>query len=530
MMKTNPLSGIAMIGAELRKDFDLVENSLCQVHIEDQLLIDSRDRAEAFRRAESVRILYGDEVDVMVALDDFVHRTIAAKKGIPYTARVNVIPFRRKQKPLPKTLDAITVGRGQDWTEVDGLLGEMKDYILATSRLPNPPLAAAASFSILSAACGRRLYTPTGACLSLYVACLGDTGIGKDRPLKAIQQILHAAGLGRLHQTASAFTISGLEQILIDSPVCVATVDEMAVNFLARMTNKRASVNESQMKTFFLSLFGQGIDDGPYQLMKRSRVAMTKGVDIPTEIPSPSLSLFGASTPEAFYENLTGGNIADGFMNRFLIAPADPRPEKSNDTETSVPVPADMVDWLKQIAATGNGARIVFVNGNATRINPRRIGWSDYAKERHKELEGQIQSVMDAKQPGYELLARVPDYALRLASLFAISRLGPNDATIEWPDIDHGAAWALESAHAMIEGAANSMSRSEHEAKVNVVKGIIRKASRISRNELVRATQQIHPRERDAIVQQLTEGEMIGVEKVEASGRGRKPTVYFWCG
>ena len=137
---------------------------------------------------------------------------------------------------------------------------------------------------------------------------------------------------------------------------------------------------------------------------------------------------------------------------------------------------------------------------------------------------------MDAKQPGYELLARVPDYALRLASLFAISRLGPNDVIVEWPDIDDGAAWAIESADAMIEGAANSMTRSEHEAKVNVVKGIIRKASRISQNELVRATQQIHPRERDAIVQQLTEGGVIKVEKVEAAGRGRKPTVYFWCG
>ena len=67
-MRANPLSGIAMIGADLRKDFDAVEDSLHQVFdSEDRALIDSRDRAVAFRRAESVRILGGDDVDVMVA-------------------------------------------------------------------------------------------------------------------------------------------------------------------------------------------------------------------------------------------------------------------------------------------------------------------------------------------------------------------------------------------------------------------------------------------------------------------------------
>ena len=106
MMRSNPLSGVAMIGDDLRENFNQVQDSLQQVLPEDRALIGDRERAEAFKRAESVRILGGADADVMVAVDDFIHRTIAEKRGVPYTPR-NVIPFRRKQKPA---LIALAVG------------------------------------------------------------------------------------------------------------------------------------------------------------------------------------------------------------------------------------------------------------------------------------------------------------------------------------------------------------------------------------------------------------------------------------
>jgi hypothetical protein len=209
MMKSNPLSGIAMIGADLRRDYDLVQDALCAVSLDDQTLIDDRDRAEAFKRAESVRNLGGDENDILTCLYDFVRRTVAAKKGVPYTQRTSVIPFRRKQKPLPKTLEAIDVGRGYDWTDVDGLLGEIWDWITKTASFPNKPLATMAAYATLSAPCGGRLYSPTGLGLNLYLAMLAPSGAGKNAPLTAIGKILHAAGLTEMHQTAKAFTISG---------------------------------------------------------------------------------------------------------------------------------------------------------------------------------------------------------------------------------------------------------------------------------------------------------------------------------
>ena len=89
----------------------------------------------------------------------------------------------------------IDFAEGVDWTRPAGVLGEIVEWILATSRRPNRPLAVASATAIVSTVCGRHLYGPTGSALNVYIACLGDSGIGKGRPLAAISEVLKAAGL-----------------------------------------------------------------------------------------------------------------------------------------------------------------------------------------------------------------------------------------------------------------------------------------------------------------------------------------------
>jgi hypothetical protein len=98
-------------------------------------------------------------------------------------------PAKASRKPAkPTSLDDVSLGKGFDWTETDGLLGDMTDWIKATSYRPNPPLATAAAVAILSTVCGRRLFTPTGLSLAVYINCLAKTGVGKQAPLDAIPQ------------------------------------------------------------------------------------------------------------------------------------------------------------------------------------------------------------------------------------------------------------------------------------------------------------------------------------------------------
>ena len=214
---------------------------------------------------------------------------------------------------------------------------------MATARRPNRPLAVAASVAVLSTLCGRHLYGPTGTALNLYIVCLAETSVGKDRPFKAVYELLEACGYGRLHQTAKIFSVTGFEQLVAETPACAAAVDEIATNLLARISNKKASSHEATIKGVLQELWSRSIGDGPFKTTRRAVMPGRPGApSLRLAISSPSLTLFGASTPQAFYSALTSGNVEDGFMNRFLIAPAAPRAAKVGGER--MPVPSAIVE------------------------------------------------------------------------------------------------------------------------------------------------------------------------------------------
>ena len=122
---------------------------------------------------------------------------------------IDVVPSAAEPCEAARPLGGITVGRGIDWTDVDGVLGEMRDWILATSPYPNRRMAVMAAFATLSGTTARHLYTPTGLGLGLVMAMLARTTVGKDAPLSAVAKILYAAGLGHMAQPAKSFTVSG---------------------------------------------------------------------------------------------------------------------------------------------------------------------------------------------------------------------------------------------------------------------------------------------------------------------------------
>jgi hypothetical protein len=518
-----PLNYIAAIGLpeHVSRDFDLLQDALRLIHLHDQPLFDEHDRAEAMRRAQRMRLLGGTDDDVDWAMQCFVREVVEARKGEPWR-RPSYSPqpkpmtrqvLAKARKKLPRALDGVTIGWADDWCEVDGLLGDMTDWILATAPRPNLPLAVAAAHSVMSAVCGRRLYTPTGAPLNSYIVALGDTGVGKDWAREAIGQLLHAAGLGHLHDTADAFTISGLEQIVVDNPVVVAEADEIATNLLARMLGEKSNTNETAMKGFFLKLFGHGISHAPFKLTKRARQGV-KNFEPVLEVNAPAFSLFGCNTTDGFYETLQAGNISDGFMNRFLIAEADAK--QRNPQRRDATVPDSIVDALKAIGSSCQAA----LEGNLLLggIEPRKLDWTDDAKERYEDLDEQIESLVDAKIAGFPLLGRVAEYSLRLACHHAVSREGPAAVVSAW-DIDLGAAWALHSAKRMIEGAATKMSSNDYERNFNRVIAFIRENGTAQKGDLLRKFRDIPARIMDEYLTRLADSDEIQVENVVGAGR-----------
>ena len=79
------------------------------------------------------------------------------------------------------------------YTSVPGLVGELVDWITATSRRPNRVLALGAAVTVVGTLIGRRAAGPTRSATHLYAVGIAPTGSGKQHLLDSIIR-LHGGG------------------------------------------------------------------------------------------------------------------------------------------------------------------------------------------------------------------------------------------------------------------------------------------------------------------------------------------------
>jgi hypothetical protein len=217
--------------------------------------------------------------------------------------------------------------------------------------------------------------------------------------------------------------------------------------------------------------------------------------------------------------------VKDGFMNRFLIADADPK-EKSNDLEDDIPVPLDIIDRLRRVATFGDSKLAPVADDNRPDSiwnKPRRVGWTDYAKEAFYAFRDEIEALADVTPVAPELLARVPEQTQKLATIRAVSWLGPEEATVDYWDLEWGAAWAIESAKSMIESVSTMMAANPYEKNLNRVRTYLRdKGGFVTQAELLRKFRDIPARDLAELTDRMIKsGEVEPAEK-ETSSRPAK--------
>lgn len=401
---------------------------------------------------------------------------------------------------------ASDLGIGVDWTRPSGLMEEITGWILDTSRRPNRPLAVAAAASIIGTAAGRHLYTPTSSSLNTYIVCLAETSVGKGRPLSAVGEALHAAGMGRRYNTLKAFSVSALEALVVDSPCCVAVSDEIGENVIDRICNKKSSSHEKAMRGALLELWSRECGQSPFMTHGRAAAAAVA-------VHAPALSIFGASTPDAFYAALSSGSVNDGFLNRFLLAVAAPRSATQDVDPALRPVPAHIARGLAGLIPK-EAPNTIPLDSAISSAPGRCLEWADQGLRTVAiDFEEAILAATDeADRIVKNLSGRIFEYAVRLASIHAVSRAGAS-ARVTLDDLAWGAAWARESAELMIGQAKTLMASSDYEAKLNLIRNVIRDAGTIGKRELLRQVRSIAARERDDIIRHLIDsGEILSVK------------------
>lgn len=407
-----------------------------------------------------------------------------------------------------------------DWLFPGGLLGAMADWIVDTTpRRPNRPMAMAAAIAIVGTVLGRHLAGPTRSGTHLYITCIGETAAGKDRPMRAISEILDAAGLGFLAISGKFKSDVALENAIADNPCSVATIDEIGQQLFAGIMGRKAGVHQANIGAILREIWPRSFSE-----FSTSCSAARKG----HKIKSPAFSIFGASTVDEFYASLSGASVDNGFINRFLIIRAAKRTAAAPKRIEARDVPGSIVAALLGLLREGNGnmegGKKDFTMAEAPNFDvmpfadtETETAFYDFEEEVLNDDEGEIVA----------LTSRTAEMALRLATIHAASRAG-RTAVLTIEDWTWGKAVAMHSAEIMKVDVRERMSDNDHQAKHKLIERLIREPGDISRRDLLRKLNgRVPSQEVDKILGVLAEADIIRQVLAKSSKGGGRPSARF---
>ncbi|AWN43147.1 DUF3987 domain-containing protein [Methylobacterium durans] len=427
------------------------------------------------------------------------------------------------------------VAVGQDYPDealrVDGLVGEIADWIMATSMFPCRLFATAAALSAVGVAVGRQVYTGvprTGT--ALYWLAIAPTGGGKDRPQEAIKQMFAAAGLQHLVKP-SVSSSAKLGLSLLERPVQVQVIDEVG-KVLRKFVSRHASSQEMALLDDYCSVWGKNL--GSFE---------PEGVTVraDTSIKRPSLTFFGATTPTNFYSQLRSAQVAGGFLNRFLVLQRHKRVEESTDLVPEDEVPPTIVEALRALRTWQDGRTLSHApssmaddaeNPPAPFIVPIAPDAETLLGEARVRARAMI--VASDDDSVLEVYARSAEMVKRLSLVLACGRhwRDMSACRIEASDVGWASSlvdWCMAS---FVDGLRNHMSENEHQANAKMVLALIRtaKGRRITRSDLYRKVDgRLQVRDLIGILSGLAEAgkiEVLEEKPPEGSKGGRPKTIY----
>ena len=200
---------------------------------------------------------------------------------------------------------------GNELLSVPGFVNELKDYTLAVSPRPNPPLAFAGALAMLAHLTGRSYVDENMGHTNLYLAALAPTAMGKEEPRDTNKKL--AAAVGALGSVPDAVASGeGLEDAVAASPSLLLQTDEAdALLTVMRGGDSRASkMNEMVLRFFSESKSGHAM-------------RLKAGQGRPTVIPLPHLTLFATGIPKFVYGALTSKALENGLLGRCLFIESD---------------------------------------------------------------------------------------------------------------------------------------------------------------------------------------------------------------
>jgi hypothetical protein len=411
---------------------------------------------------------------------------------------------------------------------VPGVLGQFVDWSAQTCIKPQPQFDVQAALAFGAACLGQRFVTSGNNMASLFFLNVGKTGTGKEHASSVISRALRHAGLDDLWGPSGYTSEGGVLSALHERPAHVAVIDEFG-NYLHAAGNK-ASVNQQQALSMMMECFGRQTDI--VQNRGYSTVALTPAQKKKMElrIASPSLTVLAMTTPETFYDAISGKDVASGLLNRFLIVESK-LPRARSRRPVRIDPPAPVLDWANACASAGGGG-ILTDRGPEFPPEPIVMPFTPEAYAVFDEYEGAIIERQNGAQTESEasMLNRSREIAMRVSLIVAVS-LGLGEVD------DVAARWAVDYvdfyAQRAVRGMRDNLAEGETDALRKRVASVIQKAGPmgLKMSELIAEVPplgNLGKPQRDGLLAMIRED--YPITSKQSQGRGRPALLHIWDG
>ena len=359
----------------------------------------------------------------------------------------------------------------EELLNVPGFVNELKNYTLAVSPRPNPPLAFAGALAMLAHLTGRSYVDERGSHTNLYLAALAPTSMGKEDPRDTNKRLADAVGILPSVPDSPA-SGEGLEDAVAASPSLLLQTDEADALLTAmRGGDSRASKMNEMVLRFFS------------EAKSAHAMRLKAGMTTAPIIPLPHLTLFATGIPQFVYGALTAKALENGLLGRCLFVETDEfrplgDPQNLDLPASCVAVARMMAEREKRFTDTGILEPVVVTETPEAKLEIQKLKFN--ADEISRRL---FESDLKC---GAALYCRLYEKAMKLALLGAISQ-NPEHPQMTAEAVRWGAAFALHVTRKMLYEAQFNVCEGKFDRLKKRFLGLIAKAGgQIDRTTLLR--------------------------------------------
>ncbi len=402
-----------------------------------------------------------------------------------------------------------------------GLVGRISRWINETAIYPQPVLSLGAAIACAGTAMAHKVQSPTRLRTNFYTLGLAPSGAGKDHARKCVVNLMRYSGLDGLIGGEPASGAGMLTAIREGGGRCLIQWDEFG-RVLRSLTHRNAGSHQADILKNMVDLFSSA-----NSVFAGTQYADHEGKMKRKPIDQPCLSIYGTTVPENFFSSITQSDAVDGFLARFLVMESQDYTLKAARPVADINDPPE--ELLNELRRWKDAPSNYDPKGNidgVLRICPMVVSYSAEAEQLIEAYSESMRARVieeSRKRSGLSsLYARCAEHAIKLA---LIAHEGD---TIDTGAMQWGIATANWCASYLTDAVTQNVAANDFERASKRIVAVIREGAGewVAHRTLVRKTQSISLKQRAEIVQNLVDGGLVDVEKVEHEGAGR-PTVRY---